>query len=67
MIFFYDIFPGTEKNLGDHGINLHYLCTWWDVLAVAREDKTFDEETLAEVEKFLNAPREWQEAYQAKS
>ncbi|EBA02724.1 MAG: orotate phosphoribosyltransferase [Paracoccaceae bacterium] len=67
VIFFYDIFPGTEKNLGDHGINLHYLCTWWDVLAVAREDKTFDEETLAEVEKFLNAPREWQEAYQAKS
>ena len=67
VIFFYDIFPGTEKNLGDHGINLHYLSTWWDVLAVAREDKTFDEETLAEVEKFLNAPREWQEAYQAKS
>jgi len=66
VIFFYDIFPGTEKTLGDHGINLHYLCTWWDVLAVARDDKSFDEETLYEVEKFLNAPREWQEAHQDK-
>lgn len=62
VIFYYGIFPETEKTLGDHGIQLHSLCTWWDVLAEAKLQKSFDDATLAEVEKFLNAPREWQEA-----
>jgi orotate phosphoribosyltransferase len=62
VIFYYGIFPETEKTLGDHGIQLHSLCTWWDVLAEAKLQKSFDPETLAEVEKFLNAPRDWQEA-----
>ncbi len=62
VIFYYDIFPQTEKTLGDHGVALHHLCTWWDVLAEAKAQKIFAEETLTEVEKFLNAPREWQEA-----
>mgnify|MGYP002634807338 FL=1 len=62
VIFYYDIFPETEQKLADHGVALHYLCTWWDVLAEARQSGIFDEKTLAEVEKFLNAPRTWQEA-----
>ena len=62
VIFYYDIFPETTKTLGDHGVQLHHLCTWWDVLAEAKEQQAFDAETLAEVEKFLNAPRAWQDA-----
>ena len=62
VIFYYDIFPETTKTLGDHGISLHHLCTWWDVLAEAKAQKAFSESTLAEVEKFLNDPRTWQEA-----
>ena len=62
VIFYYGIFPETEKNLGDHGVSLHYLCTWWDVLAEARAQGAFDTETLTQVEAFLNDPRKWQEA-----
>jgi orotate phosphoribosyltransferase len=62
VIFYYDIFPETVKTLGDHGVTLHHLCTWWDVLAEARDSGAFDAGTLAEVERFLNAPRPWQEA-----
>ena len=62
VIFYYDIFPETEKTLGDHGVELHSLCTWWDVLAEARTQKAFSEATLTEVEAFLNAPRAWQGA-----
>ena len=62
VIFYYGIFPETEKTLGDHGVTLHSLCTWWDVLAEAKAQGSFDPETLAEVETFLNAPRDWQEA-----
>lgn len=62
VIFYYGIFPETEKTLADHGIALHYLCTWWDVLAEARAQGAFDAATLSEVEAFLGAPRAWQEA-----
>lgn len=62
VIFHYGIFPETEKTLGDHGVELHALCTWWDVLAEARLQGAFDDATLGEVESFLNAPRAWQDA-----
>ena len=61
VIFYYGIFPETEKTLGDHGVALHSLCTWWDVLAEAKAQRAFDAATLDEVEKFLNEPRKWQE------
>ena len=62
VIFYYGIFPETVKTLGDHGITLHHLCTWWDVLAEARAQGTFDAETLAGVESFLKDPHGWRTA-----
>ncbi|SEN82018.1 orotate phosphoribosyltransferase [Paracoccus alcaliphilus] len=62
VIFYYGIFPETTQRLADHGVALHYLCTWWDVLAEARAQKAFDDKTLAEVEAFLTDPRAWQAA-----
>ncbi len=60
VIFYYGIFPETIDTLDSHGISLHHLCTWWDVLAEARESGAFDEATLREVEIFLTDPRAWQ-------
>ncbi|MBK0326824.1 orotate phosphoribosyltransferase [Rhodobacteraceae bacterium F11138] len=64
VIFYYGIFPETEKTLGDHGVRLHHLCTWWDVLAEAKASGSFADQTLAEVETFLSDPRSWQAARQ---
>ncbi|SNR58499.1 orotate phosphoribosyltransferase [Puniceibacterium sediminis] len=61
VIFYYGIFPETIKTLGDHGVALHHLCTWWDVLAEARTQGTFDTKTLAEVESFLTDPAKWRQ------
>jgi orotate phosphoribosyltransferase len=63
VIFYYGIFPETEKTLGQHGIKLHYLCTWWDILTEAKKQKIFDEHTLFEVNSFLNSPEAWQKKY----
>jgi len=63
VIFNYGIFPETEKRLSDHGVSLSHLCTWRDVLAAARVRGAFDIQSLAEVEKFLDAPREWQKRH----
>lgn len=62
VIFYYGIFPETVKTLGDHGVSLHHLCTWWDVLAEARAQEAFSADTLREVEAFLTQPRAWQDA-----
>ena len=62
VIFFYDIFPGAADRLKAEGIHLHWLCTWWDVLAEAKAQGVFDAGTLAEVEAFLNDPDAWRAA-----
>lgn len=59
VIFYYGIFPETLPRLAEHGVRLHHLCTWWDVLAEARRGGDFDTATLDAVESFLRAPREW--------
>ncbi|GGE83693.1 MULTISPECIES: orotate phosphoribosyltransferase [Stappia] len=59
VIFFYDIFPDTREALAKHDLRLHYLATWRDVLAAAREGNHFPPETLAAVEEFLNDPLAW--------
>jgi orotate phosphoribosyltransferase len=63
VIFFYDIYPEGAKILSDLGVTLHYLTTWWDVLAVAKASGKFDPKMLAEVEKFMNDPAGWSKAH----
>ena len=59
VIFYYDIFTQTHDLLNQHGLRLHYLATWRDVLAVCQQKNYFDTQTRAEVEAFLNAPLVW--------
>jgi orotate phosphoribosyltransferase len=63
VIFFYGIYPQGKKILGDLGVTLHSLTTWWDVLAVAKTSNKFDPKTLAEVEKFMHDPAGWSKAH----
>ena len=60
VIFYYDIFDHTEPKLLEHGVTLHYLCTWWDILEAAKHRKAFDASTLEDVAHFLKAPKVWQ-------
>lgn len=58
-LFYYGIYPEAEQRFANGNVQLHHISTWRDVLAVAREQKLFDDKTLSEVESFLNAPLEW--------
>lgn len=62
VVFYYDIFAGARDRLAAHGLRLHHVVTWWDVLAAAREEARFTPETLAEVERFLGDPLTWSAA-----
>ncbi len=59
VIFYYGIFDGVEKTLGDHGVQLIHLCTWWDVLAEAQRRGAYDDATLSEVNAYLHDPVGW--------
>ncbi len=59
VLFFYDVFEGSVENLQKHGVSLHHLATWRDVLAAARAGSHFDKETLDQVESFLGDPLKW--------
>lgn len=63
VLFYYDIFKGGVETLEQNGLKLHYLATWWDVLAAAKASGRFDEETTAAVEAFLHKPLEWSGAH----
>ncbi|MEM9676512.1 MAG: orotate phosphoribosyltransferase [Pseudomonadota bacterium] len=58
-VFYYDIFKDAPATLKQHGMNLHYLTTWHEVLAVARAQKLFDDKTLEAVQEFLGSPYAW--------
>jgi orotate phosphoribosyltransferase len=62
VVFYYDIFPEVRARLAEHGLTLHYLATWRDVLAEARVAGHFDPATLDQVEAFLDAPLDWSAA-----
>jgi orotate phosphoribosyltransferase len=62
VIFYYGIFAETIPQLRENGVELHYLCTWWDVLEEAQRAGDFDAATLASVEAFLTDPEAWRAA-----
>ncbi|HEX5477637.1 MAG TPA: orotate phosphoribosyltransferase [Burkholderiales bacterium] len=61
--FYYDIFPESKKILQDLRVRLHYLATWWDVLAVVKKDGYLEAAQVGEVEKFLHDPAKWSAAH----
>lgn len=63
VFFYYDIFPNSRELMSELNINLHYLTTWWDVLAAAKETGHFKSAVLDEVESFLNEPSKWSAAH----
>lgn len=58
-LFYYGIYPEAEQRFANGNVQLHHISTWRNVLAVAREQRLFDDKTLSEVESFLDAPLEW--------
>ena len=63
VVFYYGIFAQSREVLTGHGLTLHNLATWHDVLVEARASGHFDAGTLNEVEQFLSDPLVWSAAH----
>jgi orotate phosphoribosyltransferase len=60
LVIFSHGHESSKRNMEEMGVKLHALCTWRDVLEVARQNRIFDEETLSSVELFLDDPEGWE-------
>lgn len=67
VIFHYGIFPKGIAALGEKGVRLHALATWWDALAVAEQRGYLSPEGLATVRAFLEDPEAWSAAHGGKT
>lgn len=56
----------AKKFMADEGLKLLSLCNWRAVIALAREEKRFDEKVLKSVEDFLADPVAWSVAHGGK-
>jgi len=59
VVFFYGVIPGALEALEQSGVTLHYLCNWWDVMAVAEKGNYFSQDKLDGVRSFLEDPIGW--------
>ncbi len=59
VVFYYGVFPGSIEMLSRMDVQLHHLCTWWDVLEACKDRPYFPQSDLAEVRRFLENPLAW--------
>lgn len=59
VVFYYDIFPGGRAIMDELSLSLHYLATWWDVFDFAKNANVYDQDTIAELERYLHEPETW--------
>ncbi|WP_075215755.1 orotate phosphoribosyltransferase [Mongoliimonas terrestris] len=67
VIFHYGIFKESTAVLAEHGVRLHALATWWDILEEAKRSGAFPASTIDAVEAFLHAPADWSAAHGGRS
>ncbi len=67
VIFHYGIFPQSTAALGEAGVALHALATWWDVLQVAEDRGDLTEADAGEVRAFLEDPDSWSKKHGGKT
>lgn len=59
VLFWYGVFPDSNARLLDHGLALHHLASWADVLEVAEATSAVDGATLEVLYEFLSDPVQW--------
>jgi len=62
VIFDYGTFDAVEQ-LKRRGVRVHALCTWRDILTVARTRSAFAPKALDELAAFIDAPGKWSSHY----
>ena len=63
VIFYYNIFDFTKSPLYDSKVNMHFLCTWKDIINVVEKKKLYDGNDIDNLNYFLSNPEKWMAKY----
>lgn len=63
VVFFYGVFPNVDQTLCAAELRLHFLATWWDVIAEAEKSGAVPAAALAAARAFLADPVAWSAAH----
>ena len=63
VIFYYNIFDFTKSPLYDFKVNIHFLCTWKDIINVIKKKKLYDSSDIENLNYFLSNPEDWRAKY----
>ena len=63
VIFYYNIFDFTKSPLHDSKVNMHFLCTWKDIINVVEKKKLYDGNDIDNLNYFLSNPEKWMAKY----
>ncbi len=59
VIFYYDIFDIKETALGSLDVNIHFLCSWKNIINVLSNNNIYGKEKIDNLNFFLNDPNGW--------
>ena len=59
VIFYYDIFNLSKTPLATLNINMHYLCTWKNIINIVQKNKILSVNEINNLKYFLSEPEKW--------
>ena len=59
VIFYYDIFDILKSPLSKLNVNIHYLCSWKNIISIVEKNKILSNNEIDNLKFFLNKPEKW--------
>ena len=59
VIFYYDIFNLSKTPLATLNVNMHYLCTWKNIINIVQKNKILSVNEINNLKYFLSEPQKW--------
>lgn len=67
VIFYYDIFDKLNSPIASLNVNMHYLCTWKNIINIIQNKKLYSDHDINSLQNFLDDPEKWRKKYETDS
>ena len=61
VIFYYDIFNLSKTPLATLNVNMHYLCTWKNIINILQKNNILSKNKIENLKFFLKDPEKWRQ------
>ena len=61
VIFYYDIFDISKSHISKLNINIHYLCTWKNIINILQKNEFISKNQIKNLKLYLTDPEKWRQ------